>query len=78
MDVAANKAGDTDSSQAPGITFITQGSLNVGCWCHSDSASVLSYFTLQTVLMNESTTLDITLIHLKHRKWNLPLPLISH
>ena len=37
------------SSQAPGLTSGFQGSMNVHCgalfWCHSDSTSVLLYFT---------------------------------
>ena len=41
---AASQAGDAGSSRAPGLTFL-QGSMNVYCWCHSDSASVLLYFT---------------------------------
>ena len=46
---AASQAGDADSSRAPGVTSGLQGSVNVHrvlyCWCHSDSASVLSYFS---------------------------------
>ena len=46
---ADSQAGDADSSQAPGLTSGFQGSVNVHCgalyWCHSDSASVLLYFT---------------------------------
>ena len=45
----ASQAGAHDSSQAPGLTSGLQGSVNVHrgayCWCHSDSASVLLYFT---------------------------------
>ena len=45
----ASQAGDADSSRAPGLTSGLQGSVNVHrglyCWCHSDSASVLLYFT---------------------------------
>ena len=46
---AASQAGDADSSRAPGLTSGLQGSPNVQWypyfWCHSDSASVLLYFT---------------------------------
>ena len=46
---AASQAGDADSPRAPGLTPGLQGSVNVHrgalLWCHSDSASVLLYFT---------------------------------
>ena len=49
---AASQAGDADSSRAPGLTSGLQGSVNATmvlyCWCHSDSASVLLYFTMET------------------------------
>ena len=49
MASAASQAGDADSSWAPGLTSGLQGSVNVHrgvlCLCHSDSASVLLYFT---------------------------------
>ena len=46
---AASQAGDADSSRAPGLTSGLQGSMNIHrgalCWCHSDRASVILYFT---------------------------------
>ena len=46
---AASQAGDADSSRAPGLTSGLQGSMNFHrgalLLCHSDSASVLLYFT---------------------------------
>ena len=46
---AASQAGDADSSRAPGLTSGLQGpwmfTVVLYCWCHSDSASVLLYFT---------------------------------
>ena len=44
----ASQAGDADS-RAPGLTSGLQGSVNVhrgALLCHSDSASVLLYFTI--------------------------------
>ena len=43
----ASQAGDADSSRASGLTSGLQGSVYVQlyCWCHSDSASVILYFT---------------------------------
>ena len=52
--MADSQAGDADSSRAPGLTSGLQGSVNVivvlYCWCHSGSASVLSYFYIGTML----------------------------
>ena len=49
---AASQAGDADSSRAPGLTSGCRGpwmsTVVLYCWCHSDSASVLLYFTLDT------------------------------
>ena len=42
---AASKAGDADCLRAPGLTSGVQGYVMLYCWCHSDSASVLLYFT---------------------------------
>ena len=46
---AASQAGDADPSRTPGLTSGLQGSVNstvvLYCWCHSDIASVLLYFT---------------------------------
>ena len=43
---AASQTGDADSSRAPGLTSGFQESTVVlYCWCHSDIASVLLYFT---------------------------------
>ena len=43
------QAGDADSSRTPGLTSGTERFVNVHCaallLCHSDSASVLLYFT---------------------------------
>ena len=52
-DAATNcKAGDADSSRAPGLTSGLHGPMNAHrgalLLCHSDSASVLLYFTLLT------------------------------
>ena len=48
---AASQAGDADSSRAPGLTSGLQGpwmsTVVLYCWCHSDSASVLLYFTFK-------------------------------
>ena len=47
---AASQAGDADSSRAPGLTSGLQGpwmsTVVLYCWYHSDSASVLLYFSL--------------------------------
>ena len=45
---AASQAGDADSSRAPGLTS-GMSTVVLYCWCHSDSASVLLYFTLVCV-----------------------------
>ena len=46
---AASQAGDADSSRAHGLTSVFRGpwmsTVVLYCWCHSDSASVLLYFT---------------------------------
>ena len=47
---AASKAGDADSSRAPGLTSGFQGSVKMStvvlyCWYRSDSSSLLLYFT---------------------------------
>ena len=46
---AASQAGDADSSRAPGLTSGCRGpwmsTVVLFCLCHSDSASVLLYFT---------------------------------
>ena len=53
MAFAASRAGGDDSSRAPGLTSGLQGrgpwmsTMVLYCWCHSDSASVLLYFTFQ-------------------------------
>ena len=48
---AASQAGDADSSRAPGLTSACRGpwmsTVVLYCWCHSDGASVLLYFTLK-------------------------------
>ena len=51
---ADSQAGDADSSRAPGLTSVMylvcrgpcMSTVVLYCWCHSDSASVLLYFTL--------------------------------
>ena len=52
---AASQAGDADSSRAPGLASGLQGSVNVHrgalLLCHSDSASVLLYFTLDILVL---------------------------
>ena len=52
---AASQAGDADSSRAPGLTSGLQGpwmsTVVLYCWCHSDSASVLLYFTFLSHLV---------------------------
>ena len=57
---ADSQVGEADSFRAPGLTSDLQGSENVHvvlyCWCRSDSASVLLYFTLKcaNLYINES------------------------
>ena len=60
---AASQAGDADSSWAPGLTSDLQGpwmsTVVLYCWCHSDSALILLYFTLFKI----SNSFSI------HKKW---------
>ena len=59
----ASQAGDADSCRTPGLTSGLQGpwmsTVVFYCWCHSDSASVLLYFTFFSKWHNHGNPVDV-------------------
>ena len=76
---AASQAGDADSSRAPGLTSGCRGpwmsTVVLYCWCHSDGASVILYFTLIGNTISMPSTKFVFFRWIGKTKWP-PQPMI--